>query len=192
MTSESNKNTGKKKKTSPSAEEETTRATNTAAGPGDFSSESEGDQFDKAREKFEEARSWVKSAIESDENYKAFASLAYIPVFGWILPLFFKRENRLCFFHGRQALFLNLILFLMALLVWFLNKAPLVSDILSLIQFHYVTNFAMYITVWGYLGASLVGAVKAGQGILWSVPFLNYLISRSPLADEDTEEDKVS
>ena len=61
-----------------------------------------------------------KDDIETD-NSRLLSALGYIPVVGWIIPLFLKKEDQFCQFHGKQGFIISLCAVILGVLVAFLR-----------------------------------------------------------------------
>lgn len=123
--------------------------------------------------KAKEFTSSVKETFEGSESNRLFAALGYIPVLGWILPYFFKREDELCQFHGKQSFVFSIFFIIMMTVVWIVENLPILSHLLSWIGIKaFLVPLLLYGTLLIYLGASAYAAYKAFQDEIWEIPYL--------------------
>jgi len=102
------------------------------------------------------------------------AAVAYVPLVGWIYPYFFKREDELCQFHGRQALKLNGALVAIYIAVWFLENFPLSAWLFGTGEpLNALSRTVWLVTLLGFLAVSVVAALKAFAEELWEIPYLD-------------------
>lgn len=102
------------------------------------------------------------------------AAVAYVPLVGWIYPYFFKKEDELCEFHARQGLKLNLALIAVYFLVWVLENFPLTGFLFGAGEpLNALTRTVWLVAMLGYLGISIVAALKAFAAELWEIPYLD-------------------
>ncbi|MBI41309.1 MAG: hypothetical protein CMF59_17060 [Leptospiraceae bacterium] len=105
------------------------------------------------------------------------AAIAYFPLIGWIYPLYFKKEDKLCQYHGKQGQQLNAVLIGLYLVLWFLENFWLTSWIFgtgSLLN--PISSSVKIIALFGYLGLSLVAAYRAFMDEEWEIPFLQDIV----------------
>jgi len=101
-----------------------------------------------ANEKDKKVENEVKiDAGDSDSfmegNSRIFAAIAYIPLIGWILPLFLKRDDEFCQFHGKQGFVVSIISFLVGITVAIL-RTELFEIILVLFYFFLFAGLFIY------------------------------------------------
>jgi len=107
------------------------------------------------------------------------AALGYIPIFGWIFPYYFKKDDDFAQFHGKQALHLNIVLFGVYFVIWVLENFPLTSWVFGEGSFlHAISHSAWLITAFGYLALCIVGAFKAMSEEKWRIPYLSEYVER--------------
>ena len=97
---------------------------------------------------------------EGLKNNKTFAALAYIPIIGWILPLFIKKEDGLCQFHAKQGLVLSIMAILLGIIV-----AIAVTEVFEVIL------VILYFLV--FIGFFLYGFLKAYSGLKAEIPIID-------------------
>jgi uncharacterized membrane protein len=123
------------------------------------------------KEKFDSFKNQTISYFDGTTRWGIYSALGYFPLVGWIIPLSIS-ENELCTFHAKQSLKLNVSFLIVYISVWFLNEAPIISSILKLIAFENVTNFVLYICIWGYIIASIYSIIKSLKNEKWEIPFI--------------------
>ena len=112
-------------------------------------------------------------------NDSVAAVIGYIPLFGWIYPLFFRKENDFCQFDGKQAMHLNAGMLVVYFAVWILENFPITSWLFGADSwFHPITQAAWRITMLGYFGLCAFGAYKAFIEERWEIPFLSDFVDR--------------
>ena len=63
-----------------------------------------------------------KDSVDNNDRRSTFAVFSYlIPLIGWVIPLYLKKENKFCQFHAKQGFFLAVICVIIALLLNFIN-----------------------------------------------------------------------
>ncbi|MDH5682370.1 MAG: hypothetical protein OEZ36_12330 [Spirochaetota bacterium] len=77
-----------------------------------------------------------------------FSVIGYVPLTGWMIPLYGKQKSKMCQFHGKQSLAINAF-FLFILSIWWIigSFIPVSHD--------YVEDIILYIALAAY-GLSLV------------------------------------
>ncbi|MBL8020037.1 MAG: DUF4870 domain-containing protein [Leptospirales bacterium] len=102
------------------------------------------------------------------------AVIGYVPLFGWIYPTFFKKDNDFCQFHGKQAMQLNGLMVAVYFIVWILEHFPITSWLFGPDAFlNPITQATWRLTMLGYFALSVVGAYKAFTEEKWEIPFLS-------------------
>lgn len=128
---------------------------------------------DKIREIQEKFNS--KFQGKNEENV---AASAYIPLFGWIYPYYFSKEQALCHFHGKQALQLNVAIVLLYFVIWLLEYFPLTSIFFGVNAIlHPITRTIWLVSIFGYISVSGIGAYRALSGESWPVPYLQKVVT---------------
>ncbi len=108
-----------------------------------------------------------------DQRMRIKAATAYIPVFGWIYPYYFHRNDENCQFHARQSVLFSLFFIIMMTMVWILNNVPILSHLLSWVGVKgFLVSFLLYGTLFVFFGGSGFAAYQAYQGERWSIPYL--------------------
>lgn len=101
------------------------------------------------------------------------AAIAYVPLFGWILPYLFKKDDPLCRFHGEQAMKLNLAIVAFYFAIWVLEHFPLTAILFGYdAVFHPLTRSLWLVGAIGYMAISAIGAFKALSDEKWEIPYL--------------------
>ncbi len=107
------------------------------------------------------------------------AVVAYVPLFGWIYPLLFRKENAFCQFHGKQAMFLNAGVLVVYFAVWILENFPVTSWLFAPnAWFNFLTVGVWRLCMLGYFGVCIMGAYKAFSEEKWEIPFLSEFLER--------------
>ena len=107
------------------------------------------------------------------------AALAYIPLFGWIYPSLFKKEDDFCQFHVRQSMQLNGIILAVYFAVWILENFPIVSWIFGpdMLFFH-LSRSVWILSAIAFIAVSIHASLKALEGERWAVPFMNEYLKK--------------
>lgn len=101
------------------------------------------------------------------------AASAYIPVFGWIYPYIFKKDDELCQFHGLQSLKLNGVILFIYFAVWIAEHFPILSWFFADGRiFHPLSQALWVISLSVFLIVSLVAAYRAFSEEAWEIPYL--------------------
>ena len=104
------------------------------------------------------------SAKKVDSNYfdnsKIYALLAYIPLIGWILPLFVKKEDKSCQFHGKQGFILSILALLLGL-SGFIVYTDIFKYLLTVLYFAF------------FIGAFVYGAYAAYNSKNTEIPVIS-------------------
>lgn len=105
------------------------------------------------------------------------AAIAYFPLIGWIYPLYFKKEDPLCQYHGKQGQRLNGVIIGLYLALWFLENFPLTSWLFGQGNFfNPISSSIKIIAIFGYLALSLMAAYRAFMDEQWEIPFLKDIV----------------
>ena len=114
------------------------------------------------------------------EGNRPFAVLAYVPLFGWIYPFYFRTQDALCQFHGRQAMRLNLVVLAVYFLVWILENFPIISWLFGPGQLlHHLSRAVWILAAGAYLAISAYAAYKALHDESWSIPYLDEYLEKA-------------
>lgn len=101
------------------------------------------------------------------------AAIGYVPLFGWILPYLFKKDDEFCRFHGEQAMKLNVTIVVFYFAIWVIENFPLTAIIFGLdAVFHPITRSLWLVGAIGYLAISGIAAFKALSEEKWEIPYL--------------------
>ena len=101
------------------------------------------------------------------------AAVGYVPLFGWIVPYLFKKDDEFCRFHGEQAMKLNGAFLAFYFVIWVIENFPLTAILFGLDSiFHPITRSLWLVGVIGYLALSAIGAFKALSEEKWEIPYL--------------------
>jgi uncharacterized membrane protein len=105
------------------------------------------------------------------------AAIAYIPLFGWVFPYVFKKEDDLCQFHGLQAMKLNAALVGVYFVVWVIENFPLTGFLFGKgAVFNPLTESVWLVAMIAYCVVSGIAAFKAFSEEKWEIPyFIEYL-----------------
>ena len=107
------------------------------------------------------------------------AAAAYLPLFGWIYPLNFRKEDDLCQFHGRQGMLLNLAMVAVYFVIWVLENFPLSAWAFGPTHFlNPISQSVWIISAIAYFGVSIFGALKALAEEKWAIPRLEETMDR--------------
>jgi len=94
---------------------------------------------------------------KSNRNALIFPILAYIPIVGWMIPLYLDTRNEYSQFHGKQGFVINRM-FLLIFIVWWILR--------NFVPTHFDELYSY--SIWGliiiYLVILLAGAVIVLQG----------------------------
>lgn len=105
------------------------------------------------------------------------AAIAYFPLVGWVYPLYFKKEDALCQYHGKQGQRLNGVLIGLYLTLWFLENFWLTAWLFGEGSFlNPISSSIKIIAVIAYLGVSLIAAYRAFMDEEWEIPFLRDVV----------------
>jgi uncharacterized membrane protein len=128
----------------------------------------------KVKSKSQQASAKLKDSLKSHENYNQYAAIGYIPIIGWLIPYFGKKESDHCQFHAKQSAIMALLFITVMAIVWILNNLPILSHILSWIGIKtFIIPAISYTVVALYLIISAFAAYKAYQGERWQAPLLD-------------------
>ncbi len=115
----------------------------------------------------------AKLKNNSSDGDQISAAVAYVPLFGWILPYLFKKDDPLCRFHGEQAMKLNGAIVAFYFAIWVLEHFPLTAILFGYdAVFHPLTRSLWLVGALGYMAISAVGAFKALSDEKWEIPYL--------------------
>ena len=115
----------------------------------------------------------TKDHLKGDDNPELYAAIAYIPFVGWAIPFFFRKHQKLCEFHAKQAFKVNLGIAGLLFIVWILRYFPIISWLLSVIKFNpIVTDFLSYATWILLIAYSALGASKAYNKEMYELPLV--------------------
>lgn len=108
------------------------------------------------------------------------ASIAYIPIIGWIFVYFTQRNNPLAVFHLRQSV--GLVLFLAAtFVIW-----AVVGYLIALIPYMAVFSVALFTVVMAFyifgVVAWVMGIINALKNKSTPLPLLGQWANRLPIA----------
>jgi len=129
--------------------------------------------LDTLSELKDKVSSAVDDVTKNKDNVNHVSAFAYIPFIGWAIPFLFKADNQIARFHAIQSVKINILVLVISLVVWLCNNVPGISHALNIIQFHYVTNFVLYISVWIFVAVSAYAASQAWKGDKWEIPHLS-------------------
>lgn len=108
-----------------------------------------------------------------NDKIKIYAAIGYIPIVGWIVPYFLKKNDDFCQFHGRQSAVLSLIFIVLMTMIWLMNNLPILSHILSWIGItSNILPAITYISTVLFIGVSAYAAYKAFDEEQWDIPFI--------------------
>lgn len=107
------------------------------------------------------------------------AVLAYVPLFGWIYPLLFKKDNEFCQFHGKQAMHLNAGMVAVYFVIWIIENFPITAWLFGAdAWFHPITQALWRLTALVYFGLCGIGAYKAFSEEKWEIPYLSEIVEK--------------
>jgi len=140
--------------------------------------------WNKSKDAAKKVSDSVQNSLHDESNSKLYAALAYVPIIGPIMVFVFKKNQKLAMFHAQNAGYLQISFFLIYLAVWLFEFLPILSQLLGMIQFvPYMTDAIKYINIMGLLVLSVMGAIQANAGKLWTVPYLydffNKMVNKS-------------
>ncbi len=106
-------------------------------------------------------------------NYKnnvhtASAVLAYIPLIGWIVPLYRRKGDSLCQHHAKQGFLLS-ILFVTVTILLNISNLFIPKEMRDVSIAIIITIYVVYLL---YLILCLAGAIASYRGMEFNVPFI--------------------
>ncbi len=101
------------------------------------------------------------------------ASYAYIPLFGWLLPLFLKKSDPFCQHHARQGFILAVIFVLTAVTLNLTNI--LIFTLQEYEDFRIGLIITIYVIYALYLMICIVNFILTAKGRELNFPFIKYL-----------------
>ena len=130
---------------------------------------------------------WVRIPLSPDYTYNMYriinnlkgksrselASYAYIPLIGWLIPLFIKKDDRFCQHHARQGFILAVIFVLTAVTLNFTNI--MIFTLQEWEDFRIVLIISIYIIYILYLIICIVNFLLTAKGREFDFPLIKYL-----------------
>ena len=116
---------------------------------------------------------------ESFQGGNIAAAVAYIPIFGWLYPYFAKKGDSFYYFHGRQSMYLNLVIVVVYSVIWLLEYFPVTALLFghgSIL--HPVSRTIWLLSASAYVIVAAFAAKKAYDNEKWNIPYLDSLVQK--------------